>query len=77
MHDIISVEPVSDGVLVTFEEGLSCYFSASFLWQQIGTGTNQIFLDYDPSPGRPGQKFAMARAKPELDTLHLVPQKPC
>ena len=47
------VDLVSDGLLVAFSDGTRCYFPAAFLMSQVGLGSNQIFLDYDPSLGAP------------------------
>jgi hypothetical protein len=47
---IEAVEAVSDGVVVEFQGGTRCYFSAEFLLQNIDHGSNRIFLDYDPTP---------------------------
>jgi hypothetical protein len=41
---------VSDGIVVEFQGGLRCYFSADFLLDHINRGSNRVFLDYDPSP---------------------------
>ena len=42
---IESVEMVSDGILVRFSDGLLTYFPHNFLRDNIGVGSNQIFLD--------------------------------
>ena len=47
---IENVFQVSDGIMVQFQDGMSCYYSAGFLMESAGTQSNQIFLDYDPSP---------------------------
>jgi hypothetical protein len=44
---------VSDGVVVEFQGGVRCYFSADFLLDHINRGSNRIFLDYDPTPSQP------------------------
>jgi hypothetical protein len=44
---------VSDGIVVEFQGGLRCYFSADFLLDNINRGSNRVFLDYDPTPGQP------------------------
>ena len=49
---IESVQIVSDGILVRFSDGVLTYFPQSFLRDHIGEGSNQIFLDYDPSASR-------------------------
>lgn len=41
---------VSDGIVVEFQGGLRCYFSADFLLDNINRGSNRVFLDYDPTP---------------------------
>jgi hypothetical protein len=41
---------VSDGVVIEFQGGLRCYFSADFLLDNINRGSNRVFLDYDPTP---------------------------
>ena len=46
---ITSVEIVSDGILVRFSDGLLSYFPHDFLRDHIGTGSNQVFLDQNPS----------------------------
>ncbi len=47
---ILSVSTVSDGLIVAFRNGERGYFSAEFLLEHLGLGSNQMFLDYDPSP---------------------------
>lgn len=47
---IVSVTTVSDGVIVAFRDGYQGYFSSEFLLEHLGLGSNQMFLDYDPSP---------------------------
>jgi hypothetical protein len=49
---------VSDGIIVEFQGGVRCYFSADFLLDNINRGSNRVFLDYDPTPG---QRFEMAK----------------
>lgn len=46
---IESVQIVSDGIVVRFSDGVLTYFPQGFLRDHIGVGSNQIFLDYDPS----------------------------
>ena len=46
---IESVDIVSDGILVRFSDGLLTYFPHDFLRQNIGIGSNQVFLDRTPS----------------------------
>jgi hypothetical protein len=41
---------VSDGIVVEFQGGLRCYFSADFLLDHVDRGSNRVFLDYDPTP---------------------------
>ena len=48
-HTILSTESVSDGIMVSFEGGVNCYYSAKFLMAHAGEGSNLIFLDSDPS----------------------------
>ena len=48
-NEIHTVTLVSDGILVAFTSGTQCYFPASFLEANIGLGSNQTFLPYDPS----------------------------
>ncbi len=43
---------VSDGIVVEFQGGLRCYFSADFLLDNLNRGSNRVFLDYDPTPGQ-------------------------
>ena len=42
---IMSVEMVSDGILVRFSDGMLTYFSHDFLRDHVGVGSNQVFLD--------------------------------
>ena len=50
MHRAIeSVQIVSDGIIVRFSDGVLTYFPQGFLRDHIGVGSNQVFLDYDPS----------------------------
>ena len=44
---------VSDGIVVEFQGGVRCYFSADFLLDHINCGSNRVFLDYDPTPAKP------------------------
>jgi hypothetical protein len=44
---------VSDGIVVEFQGGVRCYFSADFLLDNMNRGSNCVFLDYDPTPGQP------------------------
>ena len=46
---IRNVQMVSDGILVEFDDSTRCYYPATFLLDQAGEGSNQRFLDYDPS----------------------------
>lgn len=46
---IESVKIVSDGILVRFSDGVLTYFPQGFLREHIGVGSNQIFVDHDPS----------------------------
>ena len=46
---IDSVQIVSDGIVVRFSDGVLTYFPQGFLRDNIGVGSNQVFLDYDPS----------------------------
>lgn len=43
---------VSDGIVVEFQGGLRCYFSADFLLENTAYGSNRVFLDYDPTPAQ-------------------------
>jgi hypothetical protein len=52
---IESVEIVSDGILVRFNDGVLTYFPQNFLRDHIGVGSNQVFLDYDPFGGPAGR----------------------
>jgi hypothetical protein len=47
---------VSDGIIVEFQGGVRCYFSADFLLEHVNRGSNRAFLDYDPTPS---QRFEM------------------
>jgi len=47
--EILSIQKVSDGILVSFAEGLNCYYSTVFLLEHAGSGSNVIFLKQDPS----------------------------
>lgn len=49
---IKSVQIVSDGIVVRFSDGVVTYFGQEFLRENIGVGSNQVFLDYDPSETR-------------------------
>jgi len=51
---IQSVKIVSDGILVRFSDGVLTYFPQGFLRENIGVGSNQIFLDYDPCAASTG-----------------------
>ena len=46
---IESVDIVSDGIMVRFTDGLLTYFPHDFLRGNIGIGSNQVFLDRNPS----------------------------
>ena len=48
-HPISRVLLVSDGILVEFASGVRCYFPAEFLLNHLADGSNQVFLDHDPS----------------------------
>ena len=50
-----AVTVVSDGIVVEFEMGVSCYFPASFLSNSLMTPGNQVFLTKDPSPPDQGR----------------------
>ncbi len=54
MNGISSVTLVSDGILVGFRNGMKCYFATAFLKEHIGLGSNQIFVNQDPSSMQPG-----------------------
>ena len=58
---IESVDIVSDGILVRFTDGLLTYFPHDFLRGNIGIGSNQVFLDRNPSV-----KAGMFKVSPEL-----------
>lgn len=45
---IESVDIVSDGILVRFTDGLLTYFPHDFLRENIGIGSNQVFVDRNP-----------------------------
>ena len=49
MQKLEDVFLVSDGILVQFGDGTSCYFSASFLLEHACDRSNQIFMNSDPS----------------------------
>ncbi len=53
---IESVQIVSDGIVVRFSDGVLTYFPQGFLRENIGVGSNQIFLDYDPVDTARGRK---------------------
>ena len=61
---ILSIDPVSDGILVQFAGGLHCFYSADFLLANAKHPANCVFLDYDPTPTRAepsaGLDFAIA-----------------
>ncbi len=44
------VEILRDGVMVEFSDGTRCFFSTAFLLSQVGSGSNHVFLGYDPTP---------------------------
>ncbi len=46
---IESVQIVSDGIIVRFSDGVLTYYPQRFLRDHIGHGSNQVFLDHDPS----------------------------
>ncbi len=51
MNQIIrNINFVSDGILVEFDGGTHCYYSADFLLANAGSPTNCTFLDHDPTP---------------------------
>jgi hypothetical protein len=52
---IEAIEAVSDGILVEFQGGVRCYFSAEFLLDNINRGSNRVFLEYDPTPNQMAQ----------------------
>jgi hypothetical protein len=65
MHPIESIDMVSDGIIVAFSQGHSCYFSAAFLKEHIGRDGNQVFLNHDPSPAdQPLVPFAIRTSWP-------------
>ncbi len=37
--------------MVEFSDGTRCFFSTHFLLSQVGSGSNHVFLNYDPTPG--------------------------
>lgn len=47
---IESVDIVSDGLLVRFSDGMLTYFPHEFLRNNVGIGSNQVFLDHEPMP---------------------------
>ncbi len=53
---IESVQIVSDGIVVRFSDGILTYFPQGFLRENIGRGSNQVFLDYDPCDAAGQQK---------------------
>ncbi len=53
---IQSVQIVSDGIMVRFSDGVLTYFPQGFLREHVGVGSNQVFLDYDPSEIRAGKQ---------------------
>lgn len=52
---IESVQIVSDGILVRFSDGVLTYYPEGFLRQNIGVGSNQVFLDHDPHVAQRGR----------------------
>lgn len=62
---IESVEIVSDGIVVRFSDGLLSYFPHDFLREHVGTGSNQVFLDHNPST-EPGVLLASVMPFPML-----------
>ncbi len=60
MSDIIqSIDTVSDGIVVEFQGGVSCYYSADFLLAHTASATNRVFLDYDPTPRVPSSEVTL------------------
>ena len=55
-NPIESVQIVSDGIVVRFSDGVLTYFPQGFLREHIGQGSNQVFLDYDPSDRRASRR---------------------
>ncbi len=49
-HVIRNIDFVSDGILVEFDGGQRCYYSADFLIASSNASTNCTFLDHDPTP---------------------------
>lgn len=56
---IESVQIVSDGIVVRFSDGLVSYFPQGFLRDSVGVGSNQVFLDHDPSKSHAGKRHRM------------------
>lgn len=46
---IESVQIVSDGIIVRFSDGVLTYFPQGFLRENVGVGSNQIFVDHEQS----------------------------
>jgi hypothetical protein len=73
--DISMVTFVSDGLLVNFSNGTHCYFPASFLVEHAGQGSNQVFLDHDPSASHrfsplAGRQEDLAPARLHASRMH-------
>jgi hypothetical protein len=47
---ILNIEFASDGIVVEFDGGTRCYYSANFLLASTDQSTNCAFLDHDPTP---------------------------
>jgi len=47
---ILHVDFASDGLLIEFESGTRCYYSADFLLANANQALNCTFLDHDPTP---------------------------
>jgi hypothetical protein len=54
-HHILFSERLPTGVMVHFEEGVSVFFSARFLFEQREVQPNQIFLTDDGTFARGGE----------------------
>jgi hypothetical protein len=55
---IEGVHVVSDGIVVEFNGGTHCFFSADFLLDNIKADSNQVLLDYDPSASEDEKEVA-------------------
>ncbi len=61
MNQVQSVLVVSDGIVIDFLDGTSCYFPGSFLLDHVHTDGNHILLTYDLSHYVPAGELLESR----------------